>query len=1094
MANLIGQQRDEQPTVDIDPEVVPVASAGNKDFSVAGQIAPEAQPVPQGPLAPIDFDAVTQPTFTPPAPIVNTAPPVSNDQILEQLGTPNFVVPEFNWDALPNQAELFSGPDRWQLNRSRNYFLPPIQQNPVTAELFPQQSPSEAPGQVRRERGSNFLQRLFFGNSNAQPLPEYGYVNPWRALTEGQFGEYGSGLLGALFYTLDGTTNVARSAVLDLLQHDVALFTTLREGGLRNFGSRYMENLRATDSIPTDDEYVPYVIRALAGDDQSPFNFRSDVDGGYNPLGLLGDNASTFYDEIDTYMQRTDEYVAGAETNLGAAGRRLSSLLSPANPVVRNLPRAIGSLFVDVVTDPSGPLSALSSGLRRVARQEIQTARPLPASVTRFERSLSVELGERQQSQALQSQAVIPMEFGDTPPPAPTGTSAAEIAAQIRFWRRQGLDMPEAIRRVAEDNDNLPVDVNLGELLPQYQWRPVPQITIRPPENATRQQTRALSPQAQWQDVARSTPTSPADFPRPRTSAEITRVVNSQTNIVPEGLQPTEIERIVDALPPIVSDELSLVTRRVGVSVPSDIPVATRSDVPNVLDNVGDELSISQGASLRRTSNSTITLTRSGVVNQDEFIPALRSVLTTTQQRVVYDLPDNVTARNSQVRLFESLGFTQTGNRMIYTPRRRFVDDVVPFRRRRPGNVVELLADNTGRPRGSYTNRVVADFNARLEAKNAAPSPTDEVAQRRAIRVVEVPSTRPMRPVGDVINMPGRAGIRRMRDEALPDVIQIDDIRQRVEANQQGETLEDLFNRADEIMSNPIYDETIDGTLDTPPEVLPPEEIPDFRVVANRQELMELYPNSQETVRLARERGITGTDDEVLARYTGLNGSTNIETLNNSRVVWEESDEVVDIKQTVRDLISPDVTTSPDAYEEVSQTLAYAPIDPDARVLTEVQRYTELRESTASSMQLVNDLQYQLDQVKQIDHEEFYDMVDSSYGQIPIDMDEVSRLLTEESADFQVLWELYEDMLASPSTRSVQRYLSQLEYTVEEQLADAFKLSTREFDLMENQRNVLRELTNESNREYIERIVQEGDVQRINRDRRMGRGHTGPCL
>lgn len=1200
------------PNATVDPNL---AELGDNPIipPVPGE-SPVAQPQVEDVLG---FNQVTQPNLNPPD---MTVPEMRARQQAD-MDVPFFVPPQFDPNSLLSTADtLYGGNIRQYQDEITRRILPDIQPDNTIAERFLPRRTIQ-PRRSRVERGLSWLGRILNpSETRGNNLVDRGIslllngLNPFSPFFNAQmrgddFGEYGTGALGLLFYGLDFIPNTFRGALLDLLANGTAVVQTARDRGGINIANpewrRAFGELRNLyDAVPDGDQYESYLTRALLGDDLSPFNFQESLDGTINPLGVLGESSSDFYAEVDAYSQAMDVVQSMAPDSTNWFQRLMLS------PTVRMMPRATGAFLLDVATDPlAGPIvDGIRAVGRRFINRGVQTTPPprglLPPAAERglpvpdppttppaapIQPYVRTNRGTRQ----------LPPGF-ESPSSNRVSVDVSEfdlnLANELRQRIRNGMSVDEAVNEVA----NLISDPDVAEnfrRINQPQWNAPRNVIVTEP------------PQHQWGDIARSPRRNPGDFPVRRSPAERTRIINSQTNILPDGLDNSQINRVIDSMPPRVADELDLAARPMG-RVVDDLTPASRSDVPDFLLNVGDEAELIDNVVFTRTAQNTIQIRRVGVVNYDEFIPTIRSLVRDYPARYEFMLPEDKLARPYAVRMMEDLGFRESGTRMVYTPPRRTItDEVLPFSRRsrRPNlTVVDRVANNTGRPRGAYTDSVVQIYDGVRNQTPLSDLPINSADQDRLYResfpfgrvnrvsersyTIEiddansldrfgeyVPLTRQQRvslrqairtaPENAIISVdtPRYLGtvldlmqegfiVRNAETNALTtadtlinnatavdewggllyDIVyrrgrqQVSNIRNVRElpttrgVEETGETLEELAQRADDITPATVDEVTEPAPLPDVPEAQL-SDVPEVEFTAAGEPILFRQGDRGFEFYRASDQNLVDQDLAHTLSFQGRNGDfatledaqnyvrDNIDTISErvaqsqdesgvaqglQELLNPEASERLNLEQeAIRDLLQPDLTRNPEAYDEVRDTLpdALAPYSPTAEELAIVQRYTEQQSLTESLMIEHSDMLYQLDQIRQIDAEAFYDELLLAGDELStFNIDEAQSFLREDDM-YDVLVELYNDMIEEPTTRNVQRYLSQLEHTTDEQLADISRELYSAMDDLFTQEDLLRSTTNSSNQRYIQDVLDSGDLNRRQLDAEFGKSSRGNC-
>jgi len=683
--------------------------------------------------------------------------PVLPQQIEEALGNPIPVFPSINPEVvyapgqIPTPTQLYSGAPSSQItNNAFRRVAPRPDNNPIETAIFPQ-TYRQTPRELAEERGLSWLQRLTgVANSVTGMFTGLGFGAPTVSILNNfNFGEYGSGALGAVFYGLDALTNIPRGALLDVNRLNAAIINRFRQG------DSFSDTYEYTDPTPNNGQLDSFFMSALRGDDQSLFNFQRDENGNYNPLGLLGENATDFYTEIAEYQDWLEHREAPQLTNnplLNVFRDTTFSLNSLwRSPTVQRLPGAVGILLLDALTSTDGMI--LGAIGRRAMREAAQEAATAP----------------------------IPVRGGDivryNPPPGATRVSPTPVTQPIRIGRRlrqqiaNGADLDSALEVVRRqqlgtdiENTIRGIQANRGTTFNTPEF-----VFITPPPDAPPQTIRALLPPPSFSDAGRAPILGERGVPVVRTPTERATIINSQINVVPPNLTHSQIDRVIEVLPPALSNEVGLVSRTIGPRPGRIRPIGGRGiptpesrtglnirgvEVPNIVPDVGVSTNPLDGITIRRTSENTVEFdyfTHSIRIGELNKARAYLNGLMDSGLRVVVNLDPNDLPQVIRYRrnLLVQNGFVTTDsnpNRLVWNPQEvavRAVDDLPEAivdetstgirgirprrnprnvmedlasravnRRRRQFNIVEALADNTGRPRGEYTDRVVQEYSA----------------------------------------------------------------------------------------------------------------------------------------------------------------------------------------------------------------------------------------------------------------------------------------------------------------------------------------------------------------------------------------------
>lgn len=1126
-ANIAGTQ------VDADTSVVPVSKAPVAPAAPGPSILPPqgtqnmSPTVGQAPTQ-VDFNAVQQPQneFMMPT-LPQQAPAVTGQELVDQLGIPTYVPPSVDWDNVVQGTELFRGPARFNLDARVNNYLPAPTRNEVERAIYPN-SPNPAAqssGERMFDRGLGWLRRIQegWGNGLGQDL---------------DYGDYGTGLLGSLFYLLDLPTQIVRGSFLDTARLGFSLADATRRGGVpfsESWRREFSTTFRALDPTYDDATVDSYLWRAVTGNDLSPFNFRNnEYDNEYNPLGVLGATNTEFYDELDVYLQEHNADVEARETNVGAAWQQLTGLLNPRNPVVRRLPNVGLALVVDGFSDPLGPLNDLGNYMRRTVGRRVQTVAPaVPPPRTDVG---SIVLRPRATSNIGEVEAPV------------------RIGRAIRQRVNAGQSIDEALEAAAQLGAPSEQAIIRG-MQGQRGWTP-PRTTLitPPPPSASPAVRRALSPAPGFNDIARRPVLAEVGMPAVRTPDSRARIINSQLAVVPPGLTHNQVDQIVEALPATMSDELRIVSRAIGPEVPAALPTTTNTAIPRFLDDEGSEFVIQENVYMRRNPDRRIEIVPEGTINWTTYYDALPNLLQRNRGTYFITLPESNFAIPYIEFSYKKMGFTRQGDEMVYRSRPEWDDVITPFRRR-PTNVVEMVSNNTQRPQGAYTRRVVRSYNegtpitpppaivedaipvAAVEELAVRPPETPIVVQETVSDVVaeSIPdaalpqtysargewssefrdspysstnaySATPGDPLGRARDQYAitveRTGNNRWTVYAedhepsdlanIYDDYPIDGFKTRRAAREWaenfGQDLEDVWRQADIDEGISAIERRIGDTI----EIVPNRNGQGFRLRLGRESddvlsVIEYigprggFPDTQ-----AAEDFITANGDAILERVMAQQ-ATDAALLDFSTSLLNPEQEAIDA------LINPSVAANPDAYDEVKFTMStdIAPerLSPEAAEAIDV--YTRLRNEVASSVTMDTDLRYQLSEIQDIDPEDFYNAI---LTDDPPAIEDVTKFMNEADPEVETLIQVYDEMLENPSTRNVQRYLSQLEFTVEARIEDNFNEATRQIQLMLNQEDTLREMADVVNGQMIEDQLSRTSVEVDNLVERIGRTSRGNCI
>ena len=1159
------------PNATLDPNM---AQLGNFSITQQQQL-PQPQPSPQNVTDVIGFNSASQPQNRSPVSLLR--PQLQEQPIDPTLDEPLFAPPQFDYNSLqPTADTLYGGRTRQELIQATNRALPTIQPaNPVAQRLIPRAHTGESPRRSRVAQSQNWLDRVL-GGVRGNNLVDRAIntllhrVNPFLGAQFGDersefartgglgftradgtqwtpnnddvnlntFGEYGNGALGLLFYGLDFLPNLARAAVLDIGANTRALGATLSERGgaslwREDWRQDFGDNRRLYDAVPEGHEYESYITRAFFGDDLSFINFGESLDGSFNPLGVLGASANDFYRDQNLYQQFVRNPIVTENTNWF---QRL--MLSPSG---RLAPRALAAFGLEVFTDPiDGGLSqGINSILRRVNRRAVQVVPPLhrllPAVGDGAPRTLPTPNvpNPRTYVQTPRGTRALPDNFvaPSAQPRVAVDTPDVSLGQQIRQRIREGQSLQQAIDETA----------SLSLNPDQFRNITTPQWTA--PTTLYTNQPIPL----QWSDVARSPRVTPGSYPVRRAPIERRALVNNIVDIIPPTLDNTQIDRVINALPPRLSDEVALVARNFGSPI-GNLPAARTDALPRLLPNVGSRVNPIDNVRITRTARNTIRIELDDLrpVNFDEFDPLLRSLRADFNDRLEIPLPARRRVREQLSGLLENYGFFQRGNRMVSViddtpmtsgvlsinqPTRALSDipitpDRIQYRERYPfGNITRATQDlfiltvdevNVSRATGfsgltrqqrvSLRNALAtAPDNANILVNDplyadtvfelmqegfvirnadtgalATPQQYLEVSQRQIFEDTPLyelryePSARQIESINNVQELPTARGIvQRLQDQAP------------IGVDETGETLEQLFRRADEIIAQPRYNDNLGDNIvervanntGRPRGQYTENIVREFNTGQLQVPVRQSLPTQDELVQAAQEgddvvQALVARAEEILAQPQYDNPS----------------------QYAVDQLVNPDIVNNPTAYAEVRGTLsdALAPYSPNQREAQAVADYVQSRSTLEGLMGEHSDLAYQLDQLLDMDVEAFYDELLMAGDELTQFEEPLEFLQNDDMYD--VLIELFNDMVSERTSRNVQRYLSQLEYTVREQLEDLSKELYASMDELFHREELLRGLTTESNRRYIDDVLAEGDLNRQLLDNDLGQSSRGNCI
>lgn len=567
------------------------ANVANQSIDIPQVTPPPVDSSSQQELtAPVDFSANENIDYTEsvdvPTPNLRSGLPEVDSQPL----------PEFT--STPISEQLYFGPSRQQLVQAGTFVLP--QARPNVAGQFLQNARLADRNYLfdsRRNRVSSFLERVVGGF--------YDYAlgrNPGepRGLFGNNFGDFGAGGLGRLFYTLGLLPNVALGTGADIGRETGARLEALNLDGLLRAGGNWLRNpfdpnnrlqlaealgsVRYRDlaaqgnvlnpalaplaqflespsfrqsraefyDLTEDGEYLPYFVRALRGDDLSAATFQRQLDNDFNPYGVLGD---------------AEDFERSLQPRRGESANR-AVLRTWANYA----PRFLGGLAFDIVSDPfTGPANDIARWLTRSRVAEVVITPPvtpqrmLPAAP---DTPPSPMLPGR-------PQRLLPGE----------GTTVDVGRATIEYRQFRPVEvrgLPAGIE--VQQLDAVPVAVPrqlTGDVVDQV-------LTPRP---VRRRVLQAIAPQEQWTDVAQRALVSADDLNiRPRSTIELRRVVNAYDNIISTRVRNVaQIEAIVNAIPDKnLREYLQLAARSIGRPVPM-LPAANdlaKIDTARLLDGL----------------------------------------------------------------------------------------------------------------------------------------------------------------------------------------------------------------------------------------------------------------------------------------------------------------------------------------------------------------------------------------------------------------------------------------------------------------------------------------------------------------------------
>lgn len=415
----------------------------------------------------------------------------TTEQLVDSIQSPSVQPPELQTDpittpdltTLPELSnfvpqQLYDGTSLNQLRRARRHIMPEPQLNTVEQTLTPFQDGERQ--QITGERETGFARfRSILGNVFG--FSEVDESAPVRGIFGNNFGDFNFELPGIgartgpsrLLYMLGLLPNVGQGIGADLGRRAASNFE--RSGfssllnGIRNFdvgeineanrqfrnelitnipGSRFFaqnlheERERQVEefyNLTEDGNHMPYIIRALSGQDLAFTNFSNDVDGSFNPFGVLGNYES-----------------------FGDNGR------------LAELPRVLLGMTLDVALDPftgifNDNIDDITRAVRRQQVDRVDVAAPLATTNRRLLNSAGVPTQQFNPIQLRNNIPTVQAEIVDDIPvyiPQQLQPVAGEIIdAEIVRTVRPSLQPTDLVRRLPASSEDLSIVVRNSEQL-----------------------------------------------------------------------------------------------------------------------------------------------------------------------------------------------------------------------------------------------------------------------------------------------------------------------------------------------------------------------------------------------------------------------------------------------------------------------------------------------------------------------------------------------------------------------------------------------------------------------------------------------------
>lgn len=1051
--------------------------------------------------------------------------------------TPSTILPNDSAPNLPtdfNQTlqslQLYNGLSRNQLLRNRRFIMPQTQMNEVESLLTPMVDGEGIDIPDRRSRFRRFLD----GTVGAFWDYWWGEVDPndpQIGLFGNNFGDFNIELPGIgarrgfsrLLYGLGLLPNVGQGIGADIGRRAAARVDALGLTDLLSTGGDILKGIfvpgelgsgldaltripDALQSVQTDDvlrapiaqffpelfseetrvreqeffrltedgEYMPYLARALSGQDLAFANFQIDAEGRFNPFGILGD--------IEDF---------------GEDGR------------MSELPRLLLGMAADVALDPftgifNDNIDDIARFFRRTQSNRVSVVPPisqralLPASTT----------GQLPQLTGV-DQVLNPRPIFNRPNFRRT---LPQSIPQLRDF------VPIQIRRVPNNLTVRTID-DIPIVIPN-------QLDDIIDAEIVNEFTRAIRPQLQHTDLVHRLPSSIDDINiSPRLADSISQVANSYNNIFPIGVSHLSIQQIISAIPnQNLQDYLRLNTRQIGNNIPT-LPSARIQNV-NVNQLVNSVTNRPISTYTQQRARSLRQIINNSDLSYEELFTEARRIGQRTDIQQPQIIPTNVTDVTIDVqpeRTLEELFAEADAIEERALIREQFQDPI------------------TGAPR-TPTETPVIDQQALPEARLEDPgSLFPELSVKKSEALMDIIDRNDL-DIGDGIAFV-HAGERvqamiTAKNDSLSldftvDGVSFRDMRDR--AAIPFDELKQFARRWRELRSE--FDQ-FPGIISTVPGGLSLDEafskmraytrygfhpirlsdMPDD--LSGLNYIFDHHKVADDIL----ERATEGIDDNL--RITNPDAYNEILNGNAQSILFEdytlvyiddlnlpvrdipgnEVGTVNRVHEAVADIVEPSVLANPDAYDEIQHTLpdAIRAYEPDERTLAAIDNYNFSFSKLEDSFNLVTELETQLDELNNVDisdYNNFSSYLDNQEETLEELVDQwnglkelVAEGLVTLDADTEAIYTIIEDLANNPSTRNASRYIEQIRYRLQNQLQDAFNDAIESYDVFENTRGQLEELTTNSNREFIqESLVRDREYTDSLIDN-LGQGNRNNCF
>ena len=1006
-------------------------------------------------------------------------------------------IPEFSDLANFTPRPLFTGDSRDQLLRSRRYIMPEPQLNQVETVLTPFMDAEHNQITGERETGfARFRQILgrVFGWEEVDPnAPQIGLLG-------NNFGDFNLELPGIgarvgpsrLLYMLGLLPNVGMGAAADISRDLGSRFTSssfpellrgvrtldidlineanrgLREDILLNVpGSRFFapelfqERERQRQEfydITEDGNHMPYVVRALSGQDLAFTNFRDDIDGDFNPFGILGN-----YEDF------------------GREGRW------------RELPRVLLGMTLDVVLDPVtgiflDNIDDISNMLRRSQANRIDLAPPIPEQRLLPASPVPGALDTFQPLTLRNNIPTVTAEIVDDIPvyiPRQLQNVPGEIIdAEIIETIRPALQPSDIVRRLPASSQDLNITPRTADELANIanlynnvfpngvSINSIDRIISALPNNALRDylelNTRRLGNTPRMNllpsDVTNISPSALIrSLDRPilnytRESARQLRRIMDTPEIYGEvsGARLQELfnqaDEVVTPRTSTLRESLQATDRRVADQLDqftqtSEELEGTLDEVSGILSNEIDRVDevIEANEEAASQIRNELGITDDTITNEE----LVRLLDEGDEDFVTLPIRDDLDeARRMAEEAFPTATLVPFNDRSALGA----VADVLPTLRveREVGNIVfesgDLLATLT---RGDLQrpNRYTFDFEYQ---SRMASNYADDI---------------PFRQLKEFSRW--WRGLRPQLDEALDEVI--------IYNHPAGGN---LYER---MMKWRVYERY----------GFHPIRLEDFENIADIQDITNVrqIPTAANLrdFELGAEDALQNFDpDQFVSVY--INGL--------SIPIVDEAGSVVGttnpVARQVQDIVEPLVSANPDAYDEIAQITpdVIRPIEPSQNTLFAIDNYQIDFRTLEDSFDMVRTLESQYDELNHLTFDDYDDL-----AIFISDQEQVIDVLEEiGDVDADAIITVYNELVANPTSRNAARYIEQVKYRIGNQLEDAYNEALDAYTTFERSRQSLENLTTTNNRQAIERATLELQVRVDDISQQLGQGNRGACF